>query len=54
VILIRVRIPYGLTRGYSLIGRTVILHIINLGSTPNLSIKKAQEAQLVERNSEDV
>lgn len=45
-------------REYSLIGKTVILHIINLGSSPNVSIKYflllAQEAQLVERNSEDV
>ena len=39
-VLIRVQIPYGLyliLRGYSLIGKTVILHIINLGSSPNIS-----------------
>ena len=40
---IRVRFPYGLiylliNRGYSLIGKTLILHIINLGSIPNFSI----------------
>ena len=55
-------IPYKILREYSLIGKTVILHIINLGSSPNVSSKKyfdfsihkAQEAQLAERNSEDV
>jgi hypothetical protein len=44
---IRVQIPYGLCiymgyvyiRGYSLTGKTVILHIINLGSSPNISNK---------------
>ena len=51
---IRVQIPYGLydnlviniiklknikTRGYGLIGKTAMLHIVNLGSTPNISIK---------------
>ena len=40
---IRVQIPYGLIswsiniRGYSLIGKTVILHIINLRSSLNIS-----------------
>ena len=62
---IRVQIPYGLIYiyiwGYSLIGKTVILHIINLRSSLNISnnikiqiILLAQKAQLVERNSEDV
>ena len=26
-------------RGYSLIGKTAILHIVNLGSTPDFSIE---------------
>ena len=69
---IRVQILYGLKkyfhRGYSLIGKTAILHIVISGSRPDISIKlkdyisqllyylyyTAQEAQLVERNSEDV
>jgi hypothetical protein len=36
-VLIRVRTPYGLYRGYSLIGKTAILHIVNLGSSPDIS-----------------
>jgi hypothetical protein len=39
-------------RGYSLIGKTMNLHFIHLGSSPDISI--AWEAQLVERNTEDV
>ena len=47
-------------RGYSLIGKTANLHFVNLGSSPDISISyqrfyiKAREAQLVERNTEDV
>jgi hypothetical protein len=37
-VFIRVRPPYGLViRGFSLIGKTTILHIEDLGSTPELS-----------------
>jgi hypothetical protein len=39
-VLIRVQTPYGLkqkNRGYSLIGKTAILHIVNLGSSPDIS-----------------
>jgi hypothetical protein len=41
-------------RGYSLVGKTAILHIVILGSIPNISKKYlglsiAQVAQLVER-----
>ena len=39
-------------RGYSLIGRTMTLHVMDLGSSP--SISKAREAQLVERDIEAV
>ena len=49
-------------RGYSLIGKTTILHIVISGSSPDVSnfyvlktyIIKAWEAQLVERNIEAV
>jgi hypothetical protein len=43
-------------RGYSLIGKTAILHIVILGSNPNISINffLVREAQLVERNIEAV
>ena len=46
-------------RGYSLNGKTAILHIVILGSSPNLSnvtpvINKLEKLNLVERNSEDV
>jgi hypothetical protein len=52
-------------RGYSLIGKTTILHIVILGSSPDFSIKekkiekkfikyKLEKLNLVERNSEDV
>jgi hypothetical protein len=37
-------------RGYSLIGKTTILHIVISGSTPDIS--KAREAQLVEQSIE--
>jgi predicted alpha/beta superfamily hydrolase len=30
----------GVKRGYSLIGKTAILHIVILGSSPNISIKQ--------------
>ena len=40
-------------RGYSLTGKTTILHIVISGSSPDNS-KKVREAQLVERNTEDV
>lgn len=39
-------------RGYSIIGNTLILHIIILGSSPSFS--KAREAQLVEQNIEAI
>lgn len=32
-------------RGYSLTGKTAILHIVILGSSPNISILQAREAQ---------
>ena len=32
-------------RGYSLTGKTTILHVVILGSSPNISINKAREAQ---------
>lgn len=38
--------------GYSIIGNTLILHIIILGSSPSFS--KAREAQLVEQNIEAI
>ena len=46
-------------RGYSLTGKTAILHIVILGSSPNISIsyniyKKLEKLNPVERNSEDV
>lgn len=46
-------------RGYSLTGKTAILHIVILGSNPNISIsyniyKKLEKLNPVERNSEDV
>ena len=40
-------------RGYSLIGKTGTLHVLNSGSTPDSS-KIARKAQLVERNIEAV
>jgi hypothetical protein len=43
---------YKKKRGYSLTGKTMNLHFVNLGSSPDVS--KALEAQLVERNTEDV
>jgi hypothetical protein len=48
-----------LHRGHSLIGKTAILHIVISGSSPGVSMIlnytfKAREAQLVERNTEDV
>ena len=43
-VLIRVRTPYGLYRGYSLIGKTAILHIVNLGSSPDVSISQMKLA----------
>lgn len=39
-------------RGYNLIGRIAILHIVSSGSSPDTSI--AREAQLVEQNLEAV
>ena len=41
-------------RGYSLTGKTAILHIVILGSSPNISIKRLEKLNLVEQNSEDV
>ena len=40
-------------RGYSLTGKTAILHIVISGSSPDNSIVLAWEAQLVERITED-
>jgi hypothetical protein len=40
-------------RGYSLIGKTAILHIVNSGSIPGISTQ-AREAQLVEQNLEAI
>lgn len=40
------------TRGYSLNGKTAMLHIVDSGSTPDIS--KAQITQLVECNIEAI
>ena len=41
-------------RGYNLNGKMWTLHVFNTGSNPVSSINIAREAQLVERNTEDV
>ncbi len=47
-----------LCRGYSIIGSTMILHVVNLSSNLSISIviltKKLDKLNLVERNTEDV
>jgi hypothetical protein len=42
--------------GYGLIGKTVTLQVINLGSIPSISMyyNKAREAQLAEQNTEAI